>query len=695
MKKRTVWLSIGMILLVLVSCKKKETYWDINMLTPLVQGELTILDMLPDSLTEVNADESLTLVYQDELLSYNFADENISIPDTLITTFVSLDSLSLDDRTIVQSITLGDVAIALGFPVGTFIILSNGSEAAIDPIADLSSGEQPIDATSFFQTATIQTGFLDIKVDNGFPIPLENINLTIRNSMDGATIVDEYVAYIGPGETFTSTTPLDGMTVEGNLIAEITDFSSPGSGGELVLIDTSDALVITMTAYDLELLAATAVFPAQDLIDNHNNIVYNMGGPEFTQMKIKSGEVTMYVINTIQDSIHIEYSIPGATDQYGVPVYINPVVPPAPEGGSVVYDQAFPLDNFTIDLRGANGTSYNTFYNEFKASIDSTGNVVSISLEDSVEVQYGLRDIIPSELKGYFGQTDFSVSDTVGGLSFFESITGGNLTLTDCDVLLHIENGVGVEGDFTINQLTAVNSRTGQTVNLYAPGIVNAPISVNRATNNPFIPGQNILELTPDNSNILDVLGILPDKLIYDINMQVNPNGNEFNYQDFFIEASRINFFIDMEIPMEFIASDLVLEKQVETKFNELSNREDIKSGTFTLHVDNGFPFSAGIAMTFYDRNQEELTTVNFSNPIAAGTLDGECKVSSPTYSELSAIIDENTMMDILRSGTALVTATFNTESAEGCSDAVKIYSDYSIDFQLTADFTYTLNIGN
>ena len=48
-----------------------------------------------------------------------------------------------------------------------------------------------------------------------------------------------------------------------------------------------------------------------------------MGGPEFTQMKIKSGEVTMYVINTIQDSIHIEYSIPGATDQYGVPVYID------------------------------------------------------------------------------------------------------------------------------------------------------------------------------------------------------------------------------------------------------------------------------------------------------------------------------------------------------------------------------------
>ena len=90
-------------------------------------------------------------------------------PDTPI---VSLDSLSLDRPTIVQSITLGDVAIALGFPVGTFIILSNGSEAAIDPIADLSS-EEPIYRCHFLLPDRYhQTGFLDIKVDNGFPIPL-------------------------------------------------------------------------------------------------------------------------------------------------------------------------------------------------------------------------------------------------------------------------------------------------------------------------------------------------------------------------------------------------------------------------------------------------------------------------------------------------------------------------------------------
>jgi hypothetical protein len=693
MKYQNAYWLLGLVV-VLFGCKKKETSWDISLLTPLVQGELSITDLLADSLTVVNADESVTLVFQESLIDYNFAEENITIPDTLITTFVSLDSLSLDDRTIQQEITLGDVAVALGFPIGTFIILSNGSEAAIDPIEDLSSGEQPIDATSFFQSATISTGWLDIEVSNGFPIPLADINLVIKNSSDGTIIVDEYVAYIEPGATFVSTTALDGKTVDGNLIAEIDNFNSPGSSGELVLIDTTDALQITMTAYDLELLAATAVFPAQNLIDKSNNIVYNMGGPQFTDMKIKSGEVIMYIVNTIQDSIHIEYSIPGAVDQYGAPVQINTVVPPAPPDGNVIYDQAFPLDNYTIDLRGASGTSYNTFYNQFLARIDSTGEVVTISLEDSIEVQYGLTNIIPMELKGYFGQDDISISDTTSGLSFFNNIIGGTLALANCDVLLQLSNGVGVEGDFTINNLVAVNSRTGQQVSLDAPGITGTPIAVPRATNNPFMAGETSIQLTPDNSNILDVLSVMPDQLIYDINMQVNPNGNEYNYQDFFVEASRIHVDLDMEIPMEFIATDLVLQNLVDAKFNELANREDIVSGTFTLHAENGFPFSAGITMDFIGREGEELITLNFSNPIEAGHLDSECRVDVPAYSELSTYIDESQMVDVLRAARVRITTTFNTESAVGCNEAIKVYSDYKLGFQLTADFNYSVNVG-
>ena len=680
----------------ILSCRKKDTMWDVAILTPLVQGELSIVDLLPDSITQINSDESVTLVFRENLLSYNFAEENISIPDTIVETFVSLDSLQLSDRTISQSITLGEVAIALGFPVGTFIILSNGSETPIDPITGLSSGEQEIDATSFFEAATLEEGFLDIEVVNGFPIPLTDINLQIRNASDDAIIVDEFVAYIAPGETFLSTTDLAGLTVDGNLIAEIADFSSPGSSGMDVLIDTSDALVITMTAYYMSLFEATAIFPAQNLVNNQSNILYDMGGPEFTEMTIKSGEIIMYIVNTIQDSIHIEYNIPGAVDPFGNSISIIMVVPPAPPDGSVIIDETFPLEGYNVDLRGQSGVQYNTFYNEFIARIDSTGEVVTISKEDSIQVIYGLQNIVPQELKGYFGQTDISESDTIGNLGLFDKIAEGSINLEDGTVNLVIANGVGIEGDVVIKKLTAWNSRTGQKVDLSAPDYINVPVPVQRAYDNPFTIGYTNFALTPANSNILDLIEVFPDRLIYELDLEVNPDGNNYNYQDFLNAESRIDLFLDLEIPLEFVANSLTLVDEYDSGLNAIENKQDIKEGTFTLFIDNGFPFEAGIKLDFLNMIDEVLASVDLAAPpIVAGELNADCRVTVPAYSERSVYISPELMQEILDADKVRITAIFDTQSAAGCNEAVKVYSDYALHFQLSADFEYTINLGN
>ena len=685
------------IFIFLFSCKKKEdTMWEVALLTPVVTGQLSILDILPDSISEVQSDGGVDIVFRETLFQYNFADENISIPDTIVETFVSLDSLQLTDRVLSQSISLGDVAIALGFPVGTFIILSNGSEVAIDPIADLSSGEQPIDATSFFESATVESGFLDIEVENGFPIPLANINLEIRNESDGEVIVSEFVAYIEPGETFLSTTPLDGKTVDGNLVAEITDFNSPGSSGEEVLIDTSDALIITMKAYDLSLLEATAIFPAQNLVNNQSNVLYDMGGPEFTEMKIKSGEVIMYIVNTIQDSIHIEYNIPGAVDEFGNSIGINTVVPPAPPDGSVVIDEVFPLEGYTIDLRGASGVSYNTFYNEFIARIDSTGEVVTISKDDSIQVIYGLQNIIPLELKGYFGQTELSEKDTIRDLDSFNSITGGTIDLSDCFVDIVVSNGVGIEGDITIKNLTSINPTLGTQESLIASEYVNVPTAVNRAIDNPFTPGYTVFNLNSDNSNIVELFEVMPTSLIYDTEMSINPNGNNFNYQDFLLEESSIDLFLDMRIPLNFIAEELMLENVFDSQLADIKNKEDIVDGTFTLHAENGFPFEAGIYVEFLSWNDEVLFTADLATtPVAAASLNSDCKVTESRFTELNVVINAVEMQEILDADKIRVKSVFSTESLPPCPENIRIYSDYYLKFTLSADFNYIVNLNN
>ena len=137
------------VILVIASCRRSlDTGWDTRYLTPIVTGELTIYDLVPDTLTQFEDDESVTLVYKSELLNYDLTQEAIEIPDTAVEVYVSLDSLTLEDQEMEVSISLGQIAIDLGFPIGTLIILSNGDSAVLAPLTGLSTDPTPIDAVN-------------------------------------------------------------------------------------------------------------------------------------------------------------------------------------------------------------------------------------------------------------------------------------------------------------------------------------------------------------------------------------------------------------------------------------------------------------------------------------------------------------------------------------------------------------------
>ena len=334
------------VILVIASCRRSlDTGWDTRYLTPIVTGELTIYDLVPDTLTQFEDDESVTLVYKSEL------QEAIEIPDTAVEVYVSLDSLTLEDQEMEVSISLGQIAIDLGFPIGTLIILSNGDSAVLAPLTGLSTDPTPIDATSFFETATFSQGSLSVSLANGLPVDLDTVVLKLTNFTDGALIMqDTFFLVPATGVPVVITKNLAGMTVEGNMIAEILNFNTPGSGEDSVFIDTSDALFIQFTAFDMELLEATAVFPEQNLINSANDVEYDMGGPEFTMMGIESGHVVVYVVNSINDTIEIVYDIPGAIGPDGSSVHIVSKVAP-----NDTLDEPFDLHGYTIDLRGSSG----------------------------------------------------------------------------------------------------------------------------------------------------------------------------------------------------------------------------------------------------------------------------------------------------------------------------------------------------
>jgi len=672
------------------ACRRSlDTGWDTRYLAPIVTGELDVYDLVPDSLSEINDDESVTIVYQSQLLNYNLTEEAIEIPDTSVEYFVSLDSLALDDQTVSVGLSLGNIAIDLGFPIGTLIIASNGSETTLDPIYGLSTDPTPVDATTFFETATFNAGYLDLSIANGLPVDLDTVVFKLTNSVGGETILEDTFFHIpAAGVPLTITKDLATMTVEGNLLGQILYFSTPGSPDVPVLIDTSDVVVITLTARDMELQEAVAVFPEQNLINNANDVQYDMGGPEFTEMGMEAGAVHIYVKNTIGDSIHIVYDIPGAVDEFGNSVHIETSV-----GPDETVDEFFDIAGYTIDLRGSEGNEVNTFYQEFSARINYTGVASYITLEDSLQVIYGLENLVPNSLKGYLGQYEILVADTTSGVELFDQFISGEINFGDINIDLAITNGLGASGTVLINSLGGTNTETGETVFLNCPSVVGVPININRALNNPFIPGYTTIALNSANSNVNELVEIFPDKLFYDVEMQVNPNGNEFNYQDFVIPSSIIDIDLNLSMPLEFMATDLTLQSEFPVTLDAESGTEGIGNIDLTLFADNTFPLEANINIVFMDDLGTPLDSLNFSGyNIQAGVLSDDCRVHDATQTEIHQLVDGELKDAILLATKAVATVTFNTASIPSCSDIVKIYSDYKMAIQLVGDVNYTFS---
>ena len=89
-------------------------------------------------------------------------------------------------------------------------------------------------------------------------------------------------------------------------------------------------------------------------------------------------------------------------------------------------------------------------------------------------------DIIPDYARGYFGQRQVDVPFTTSSFDGFNNIIAGNLDVDQVDVELEIVNGVGVDAQATIQQLSAVNSNSGQIVNL-SHSIIGNTVNLSRA----------------------------------------------------------------------------------------------------------------------------------------------------------------------------------------------------------------------
>ena len=702
MNKISKWHSILFFAIILISaCKRdSQTNWDTGILAPLATTNLTINNLVKDSVLHTNPDSSVSIVYQNSIYSLNLTDQYVHIPDTSIGQKYTIDSLSLPNIQFSYQISLGTMAKNLisngqGF-LGNYIIGKNGTRDSFPSISGFPISPFNFNAAGFFQTATLSDDSLLFSITNQLPIALQNISYKLVNQASNTQILAGNIPYIAPFSTAFFGYRLPGITIESQLTFKITSFSTVGTGSSTVLIDTSNFILLRGFISHIRVDSAVAIFPSQDIISQNQELTQNIGDRKFTYIDCKSGQLKVVITSAIPQPLNLTYKLLGAYDKWGHPLTAISNVPAAQNGQLGTINQTYDLSGYAINLTGTNGAKFNTYTQIVIAHMDSTGQLVNINAKDSVHIQYFLQNIKPNYIKGYAGRDTISYtgSSPFSFASLFSSSAPNALRFNKASISVSIDNGLGIDGNVLINSLSSVNAN-GTTVNLIdnsTTPVIGRPLYIGKATDFPLAPNISTFNLNSNTSNINDFISNMPSKINYNVLIKTNPYGNRGTYSDFAYLTSGMNVNVNVNIPLSLMANNLILKDSFNFSLGySQKDVANILNGTLHLIVNNKFPLQANITLLAYDANWNLLDTLLTNAQIDAAPLNSTCRATQSTRSILNVTANAQ-MIDKLRTAThAVMTVVFNTRTSNATCNGqfLNIYSDYNIAATITGDFNY------
>ena len=659
--------------------------WQVEALVPLLKTRIDFNDLQSLDSAVASSDSGLIqLVFSTKIASLKPGEIAPPFNDVFENT-ATLKKITLGQRVITNSISLGRIAGQAGIQ-GALLVAANGTSQVIPPLANIGPSNFNIDATDFFQSMILQDGWLVLKMENNFPIDITNIQYEIRNQLSGSFIIQNTVASLPAGAVhYDSVRLINNFLIEGQLVASLVNLDSPGSNGNSVLIDTSDAIDLRVTLDKLDPVSATAVFPAQDLFNETATAQIFPPSALLTSVHVKEGKIFMDALSTIDDSINLIYRLPGATNNGTVLEFLE-IIPAAPAGSSVNAFREIPVENYTLDLTGLPDTTgvYNTFYTIFRGGIDSTGRLINLSLDDSVFVRTGINELIADRGYGFLG---FDTISSVERAPFdaFSEIVGGNFQLEDVQMTLEIENYIGAEFDFRIKDVKAFASTQSTSLNWNQMGFdFNIGRAFESSPGAKPTPGLLTIPLNNANSNIQDLIEILPDTFSIDLDAFMNKGKSPSDFTQFLNTNYGIEAWLNATVPMSVGIEDLIFRDTIPFNFDDFDEGNQLNSGSLKILASNHYPFSADLKIYLVEDNAYVSDTLFTSQAIAAAEVSSEGRVIAATDSQVEIILEPSVFNRLRATRQLILEIQINTPAYP---DLFEFNSRDYIDLSLIGDF--------
>ncbi len=408
-------------------------------------------------------------------------------------------------------------------------------------------------------------------------------------------------------------------------------------------------------------------------IDREN--VFNVANASLKRVHLEGGQLIYTVRSYINGELESNLFVPGLT-RNGTPTTINAFTSNASPTQTGVID----LAGYEVDLTGENGNLTNRLFSQLLVKVaTNAANSAIVNSQDSIVVSMTFVDPVINYARGYFGEHTYTLQEYVQANSDLH-LPSGSILLDDMQMNFRIENYVGADARIRLTDISGIHSSTGSSVPL-TNGEIYQNFNISRATDlgGTVVPFVRQVQLNGQNSNLTTFTENLPDAFAVAGEVVINPLGNVNNNNDFLYTAKPLNVLLDIDLPLRFAASNLVLRDTIEWSGMDT---EAAANGVVYLQVENGFPFGAEIELRLHDLSGTYVSSLLSSSPLAPAETSSSSFVTEATYSlmelpftrEQWGTLDGPCLMELV--------VTFSTPSYP---NFVGIYEGYRMNYVLSA----------
>lgn len=297
-------------------------------------------------------------------------------------------------------------------------------------------------------------------------------------------------------------------------------------------------------------------------------------------------------------------------------------------GGGAIFGQ-FSLEGYVVKF----GQPGNTLTFKYQAKGKVSGQDVKLLMAA------GIQNIGFTYCEAFMQKQVLALNEGRVELDFYDEQSAGSLKFEDPKITVLIENSYGFPMRTKINYVKSINVAE-DTIALSAKGLTGEGFdfpypSINEIGKSKFYQ----YTFNKDYSTIKDMLNSKPKKIIYDIDVTVNPN--EEKGVGFITDSTTLKVGIEVDIPLYGTSKDF----NVNQEFQDIDFKAALANASeaeLKLVSDNSLPVEVLAEIEFMDKDGKLITkaTDKAFSIIKAAAVDAKGNVTKAALNEVFIPLD-------------------------------------------------------